>query len=109
MIPAPVPATVSTRPESSCPTTPAPWATTAAPWPLQTCLLLAAIPTAPSCARGHVRAVAREWSLPELADTAELLASELVTNAVQASERLSVRADLAVMPVVRLWLVSDRL
>jgi anti-sigma regulatory factor (Ser/Thr protein kinase) len=69
---------------------------------------LAALPTAPACARGHVRAVACEWGLPELADTAELLASELVTNGVQASERLRIRSDMAIMPVVRLWLVSDR-
>jgi hypothetical protein len=70
---------------------------------------LAALPTAPACARGHVRAVACEWGLPELADTAELLASELVTNGVQASERLRIRSDMAIMPVVRLWLVSTSL
>jgi anti-sigma regulatory factor (Ser/Thr protein kinase) len=68
---------------------------------------LAALPTAPACARGHVRTVAHEWGLEDLSDTAELLASELMTNAVQASERLRMRADLAVVPVVRLWLVSD--
>src|SRR5712691_10966220 len=50
-------------------------------WPLQTHLPLAALPTAPACARGHVRMVAHEWGLPHLADTAELLASELMTNA----------------------------
>jgi anti-sigma regulatory factor (Ser/Thr protein kinase) len=77
-------------------------------WPLQTRLELAALPSAVSCARGHVRSVALEWGLPDLADTAELLASELMTNAVQASERLRIRADLAVVPVVRLWLVSDK-
>jgi len=47
--------------------------------------------------------------LSDLADAAELLTSELVTNAVQASERLRLRADLIVVPVVRIWLVSDRL
>lgn len=78
-------------------------------WPLQTKLPLAALPTAPACARGHVRMVAHEWGLPELADTAELLVSELVTNAVQASQQLRTRADLAAVPVVRLWLLSDRL
>ncbi len=78
------------------------------PWPLQTYLPLAALPTAPACARGHVRSVAMEWGLAELADTAELLVSELITNAVRASERLRVRADLAVVPVIRLWLVSDK-
>jgi anti-sigma regulatory factor (Ser/Thr protein kinase) len=74
---------------------------------LQTRLALAALPSAVSCARGHVRAVAHEWGLAELADTAELLASELVSNAVQASERLRTRADLAIVPVVRLWVTSD--
>lgn len=83
-------------------------ATEPAPWPLQTHLSLGALPSAVSCARGHVRAVALEWGLQDLADTAELLASELVTNAIKASERLRIRADLAVVPVVRLWLVSDK-
>jgi hypothetical protein len=78
-------------------------------WPLQTELSLAALPTAPACARGHVRTVAHEWGLPDLADTAELLVSELVTNAVQAARQLWIRADLAVVPIVRLWLFSDRL
>jgi hypothetical protein len=32
---------------------------------------------------------------------------ELATNAVQASRRPKVRADLAIVPVVRLWLTSD--
>ena len=77
-------------------------------WPLRTHLPLAALPTAPACARGHVRMVAHEWGLPHLADLAELLASELITNAVQASERLTIRADLAVVPVVRLWVTSDK-
>jgi hypothetical protein len=31
-----------------------------------------------------------------------------MTNAIQASERLRIRADLAVVPVVRLWLLSDK-
>jgi anti-sigma regulatory factor (Ser/Thr protein kinase) len=79
-------------------------------WPLVSALPpLAALPTAAACARGHVRAVASEWGLSDLADTAELVASELVTNAVQASERLKLRADLAIVPVIRLWLVSDQI
>lgn len=78
-------------------------------WPLRSDLPpLAALPTAPACARGLVRSVAHEWGLPDLTDTAELLASELVTNAVRASERLMIRADLAVVPVVWLWLASDK-
>lgn len=81
--------------------------TPAVPCPLQTRLELAAHPTVPGVVRGHVRAVAGEWGLAGLADTAELLASELATNAVRASQRLKVRADLAIVPVVRLWLTSD--
>jgi hypothetical protein len=78
-----------------------------APGPLQTRLELGVQPTAPGVARGHVRAVAHEWGLAGLADTAELLTSELVTNAVQASKRLKIRADLATVPVIRLWVTSD--
>jgi anti-sigma regulatory factor (Ser/Thr protein kinase) len=76
-------------------------------WPLMTYLEFHALPSAVACARGHVRSVAREWGLPGLADTAELLTSELVTNSVLASERLKRRADLAAVPVVRLLLLSD--
>jgi anti-sigma regulatory factor (Ser/Thr protein kinase) len=79
-------------------------------WPLVSALPpLAALPTAPARARGHVRTVACEWGLPDLADTAELVASELVTNAVQASERFVLTADLAIVPVIRLWLASDQI
>jgi hypothetical protein len=81
--------------------------TASSPWPLQTRLELAAQPTAPGVVRGHVRAVAQEWGLAGLADTAELLASEISTNAVQATQRLRTRADLAVVPVIRLWVTSD--
>jgi anti-sigma regulatory factor (Ser/Thr protein kinase) len=77
--------------------------------PLNSHLELAALPTAPGCARGHVRAILLEWGLPDLADTAELVASELVTNSVQASERLRIRADVPAVPVVRLWMACDRI
>jgi anti-sigma regulatory factor (Ser/Thr protein kinase) len=97
MIPAPVPTVESEK------------ASTTSSVPIQTDLELAAIATAPSCARGHARAVAHEWGLSELADTAELVTSELVTNAVQASGRLRARAGPPIVPVVRLWLVSDRI
>jgi serine/threonine-protein kinase RsbW len=53
--------------------------------------------------------VALEWGPQDLADTAGLLASELVTNAIQARERSRIRAGLAVVPVVRLWLTSDQI
>jgi anti-sigma regulatory factor (Ser/Thr protein kinase) len=78
-----------------------------APWPLQTRLELAALPTAVPCARGHVRSVAREWGLDGLADTAELVTSELVTNAIFAAGHLRTRADLPAVPLVRIWVTSD--
>ena len=80
-----------------------------ATWLPQTNLALAALPTAVSCARGHARAVAHEWGLSTLADTAELLISELVTNSVQAYERSELRFDPVIVPVVRLRLATDRL
>lgn len=81
--------------------------TASSPWPLETRLELAALPAAVPRVRGHVRLVAREWGLADLSDTAELLAGEIVTNAIRASERLKIRADLSGIPVVRIWLTSD--
>lgn len=49
-------------------------------------LLLGALPSAVPCARLHARQVLWEWDLAGVAETAELLLSELVTNAVQASQ-----------------------
>jgi len=54
-------------------------------WAVQSVLIVAAMPTATPCARLHARAIALEWGLDELADPIELVVSELVTNAVQAS------------------------
>jgi anti-sigma regulatory factor (Ser/Thr protein kinase) len=78
--------------------------TAQAAWPFQTSLELLALPSAVPCARGHVRAVTTEWALTDLAEVAELLASELVTNALRASERLRTPEQ----PVVRIWFVSDQ-
>jgi anti-sigma regulatory factor (Ser/Thr protein kinase) len=71
------------------------------PWPLTSHLELGALPTAVSCARLHARQVLIEWGMSAQAHTAELLVSELVTNAVRASSDL-------LSPVVRVWLSSDR-
>jgi anti-sigma regulatory factor (Ser/Thr protein kinase) len=76
-------------------------------WPVRSHLPFAALPSAVSCARLHVRAMCLEWGLHELAETAELLVSEIVTNAVRACERLRIRADLGFVPVVGLWLAFD--
>src|SRR5262249_1696628 len=53
--------------------------------PLQTSLVLGALPTAVACARLHARNVMHEWNLPSVADGVELVVSELVTNAIRAS------------------------
>ena len=54
-------------------------------WPLRSYLELGALPTAVPCARLHARHLLWEWGLNGLAANTELLTSELVTNAVQAT------------------------
>src|SRR5208282_2252401 len=54
-------------------------------WPWSVHLPLGALPTAVSCARGYTRAILDEWNLAGLADAAELIVSELVTNSVLAT------------------------
>jgi anti-sigma regulatory factor (Ser/Thr protein kinase) len=49
---------------------------------------LGALPAASRCARTWTREILREWGAAELADTAELVASELVTNSLKASAGL---------------------
>jgi anti-sigma regulatory factor (Ser/Thr protein kinase) len=57
-------------------------------WPLSDAIApLAALPTTPRIARAHVRAALLAWGMSSLADVAELVASELVTNALRASEQ----------------------
>ena len=70
-------------------------------WPLQSYLELGALPGAVPCARLHTRHVLWEWGLASLADSTELLVSEMITNAVQASRAMAQAA-------VRLGLVSDQ-
>lgn len=61
------------------------------PWPFVNIMApLGALPTAPACVRAHVRNTLAEWRMTSLMDTAdidtaELVASELATNAIQAS------------------------
>jgi anti-sigma regulatory factor (Ser/Thr protein kinase) len=69
-------------------------------WPLHAALPLGALPTAPSCGRAWTRQILREWGLNRLADTTELLVSELTTNAIQASTSIPGAA-------IGLWLASD--
>jgi anti-sigma regulatory factor (Ser/Thr protein kinase) len=53
--------------------------------PLRSYLELGALPSAVPCARLHARHVLWEWGWNELAPDSELLVSELVTDAVQAT------------------------
>jgi anti-sigma regulatory factor (Ser/Thr protein kinase) len=55
------------------------------PWPLRSSLELGALPTAVPCACVHTQLLLWEWGLTGLAESAELLVSELVTNAVNAT------------------------
>jgi anti-sigma regulatory factor (Ser/Thr protein kinase) len=71
-------------------------------WPLRSFLELGALPSAVPCARLHTRQLLWEWQFRRLGDSAELLASEIVTNAVQITQ-----ADERTAPV-RLWLLADR-
>ena len=71
-------------------------------WPLLSHLELGALPGAVACARLHARQVLWEWGLSAIAESAELLVSELVTNATQASPSAE-----RIQPV-GLWLSSDR-
>jgi anti-sigma regulatory factor (Ser/Thr protein kinase) len=71
---------------------------------------MGALPTAPRTARAHVRDVLGAWGLPHFMDNAVLIASELVTNVVQAStdehgKPVYIRGRL---PLVQLSLFSDR-
>jgi len=64
----------------------------------------AALATAPGLARGHVRATLAEWGLGELAEAAELIASEMTANAVNASTPVQAAGDVL---VIRLCLLTD--
>jgi hypothetical protein len=80
-------------------------------WPMSSSLELGPLPSAVPCARIHARLVVSEWSLPDLADTVELIVSELVTNSLHASAELDQvqfgeRRMTGPSPV-RLWLGSD--
>jgi anti-sigma regulatory factor (Ser/Thr protein kinase) len=68
---------------------------------LEDFLELGALPGAVSCARLHIRRLLLEWGLARLCDDAEIIASELITNAVKASQSMPQAFS------VRLWLASD--
>ena len=70
-------------------------------WSLRSYLALGALSTAVPCARLHTRQVLWEWGQKDLAEDAELVVSELTTNAVTATQAIE-----SLHPV-RLWLLSD--
>jgi anti-sigma regulatory factor (Ser/Thr protein kinase) len=70
-------------------------------WPLRSFLELGPLPGAVPCARLHVRQLLWEWNLTDFSEAAELVTSELLTNAIQASQAMKFLAP------VRMWLVSD--
>jgi hypothetical protein len=57
------------------------------PWPLRSSLELGALSSAVPCACLHVKHVLWEWGLNSLAERAELLVSELITDAVNATSQ----------------------
>lgn len=71
-----------------------------AAWPLRARLDLGAVPTAPGRARAWTRQILSEWRLTPLAGSAELITSELLTNALLASRWLD-------RPAIQLTLLSD--
>lgn len=76
----------------------------------RTSLILGALDGAVPCARLHARQVLWEWGLAAIANTAELLISELVTNGLKASRAtgwnppisFSLRASQAAL-VIEVW------
>lgn len=81
-------------------------------WPQRSYLELGALPGAVTCARLHSRLVLIECGLGALAETVELIVSELITNAVVASKGLIGSRYggrwAPGTPPVRLWLQADR-
>lgn len=52
------------------------------------------LPTAVSSARAHTRAILAEWGMAALIGDAEMLVSEFLTNALEASWRLDDRPPI---------------
>lgn len=71
-----------------------------AAWPLRADLDLGAVSTAPGCARAWSRQILWEWRQTSLSEQTTLIVSELITNALNASQGLD-------RPAILLTLVSD--
>jgi anti-sigma regulatory factor (Ser/Thr protein kinase) len=69
-------------------------------WPRRSYLAFGALTSAAPCARLHARHVLSEWGLRAVRESVELVVSELVTNAIKASQAMEWPFP------VRLWLLS---
>lgn len=78
-------------------------------WPYYSFLEFSALPTAAACARLHTSAMLAEWNQAELRDDAQVVVSELVSNAFLASDPGDgVQATGDSRPaIIRLWLLGD--
>lgn len=72
-------------------------------WHAHTTLELGAIPEAAPCARAYTTVMLLTWNLRQLSEPAELLVTELMSNAIKATREL---AD-PVRPPVKLRLSHD--
>jgi Histidine kinase-like ATPase domain len=81
-------------------------------WPLRSYLEVRALPAAVRFARLHAKNVLHEWEMAALADTVELLVSEIITNAVHVSasrtRQQGEAGNAAGAQPIRFWLTSDR-
>jgi hypothetical protein len=81
-------------------------------WPLAGSMPpMAALLSAPAAARGYVANVLASWGMGGLSDVTELIVSELVANAVNASTDRITRGPVYIagrVAVVRVVLLSDR-
>jgi anti-sigma regulatory factor (Ser/Thr protein kinase) len=81
-------------------------------WPLLSHIELRALPGSVRIARLHAKTILRRWCLGSLADTAELVVSEIITNAVRASTPIAHQPPEAGQApggqLLRFWLTSDQ-
>ena len=67
---------------------------------ISSALEFAPLPTAVPCARLHAVHVLHEWGLRDLAGDAEMIVSELITNAIEASVLLPERPPVSLRLVL---------
>lgn len=95
---------------SACQAEPRAGVPTRRSWPLSSAMpSLAALPTVPAVVRAFVRAMLSAWHMDSLTENAELIASELASNAIAASTDSDGQPVYISghMPVVRVCLLTD--